>query len=197
MISTGQKRDLVLIRRIGCNRSFRSKAQYNTKRKRSIQTSNNDKQHKKKRLKATQNHSTTLTTIGSPSEKENVVLSSRLSLVWQYATRTDDPNYATCNLCSNNKRISTNNGSTSTLRQHLITKHGKTDLMVVNGKKKISSEPISITRKQQLHDLLINCIVIDSRTFNEYEKPGIRKVLEEAFPGKPFLHHCLCHSVNA
>ncbi|CAM4822508.1 unnamed protein product [Rotaria magnacalcarata] len=108
---------------------------------------------------------------------------SRISEVWKYAIREDDPNYATCCLCKEYKRISTNNGSTSTLRRHLILKHKLKDLILPNIKTKRSTLSMDPIRKQQLHNLSVDCIVRDSRTFNDFEKPGIKRLLQEFIPG--------------
>ncbi|CAF5228710.1 unnamed protein product, partial [Rotaria magnacalcarata] len=81
-------------------------------------------------------------------------------------------------------RISTNNGSTSTLRRHLILKHKLKDLILPNIKTKRSTLSMDPIRKQQLHNLSVDCIVRDSRTFNDFEKPGIKRLLQEFIPGK-------------
>ncbi|CAF2839444.1 unnamed protein product [Rotaria sp. Silwood2] len=54
--------------------------------------------------------------------------SSEPSAVWNYVNRGDDKNYAQRLLCD--KRISTNNWSTTTLRPHFIEQHNKTDLIL-------------------------------------------------------------------
>ncbi|CAF1114440.1 unnamed protein product, partial [Didymodactylos carnosus] len=116
------------------------------------------------------------------SDEDNVATQFGSSLVWQYATRCIDRNYAICNLCSNDKRISTNHGSTSTLRQHLISKHGKNELMIPIDKKKDKSLPFSLEKKRQLDDYLIKSVASDARTFNDFGKSGIKKFLEAALP---------------
>ncbi|CAM4846973.1 unnamed protein product, partial [Rotaria magnacalcarata] len=91
------------------------------------------------------------------SDKTNVKTWSRSSNVWQYVVRQPNSNYAICSLCTDKKRISANNGSTSTLRQHLILKHNIRELILPNRpeKRTHSSSSINISRKQQLHELLI------------------------------------------
>ena len=118
------------------------------------------------------------------SDDEDATVSSRSSLVWKYATRCSDPKFATCNLCPETRRISSNNGSTSTLRKHLISKHGKKELILLSEKKRNTGSAFDPERKPRLHDLLINCIVQDSRTFGDFEKPGMRQLLALVFPGK-------------
>jgi hypothetical protein len=109
---------------------------------------------------------------------------SHSSQVWQYAIRCPNSNYSTCRLCPDNKQISTNNGSTSTLRKHLISKHNIHVLVLTNDKRKSTKSSISINKKRELHDLFINCIIRDGRTFNDLHKPGMKKILQELIPGK-------------
>ena len=81
------------------------------------------------------------------------------SKVWQYATRLPNSNYSTCDLCPDKKKISTNNGSTSTLRKHLIAKHGIQELKLPIQKKKPKLLSIDPKRKNELHSLFINYII--------------------------------------
>ena len=118
------------------------------------------------------------------SDKTNTTVTSRSSNVWQYALRDGNQNFATCCLCPDNKRISTNNGSTSTLRRHLIVQHNKHELILPLKKRKHIQSTFSEIKKQELHNLIINCIVRDGRTFNDFEKPGTKKLLQELVPGK-------------
>ena len=83
---------------------------------------------------------------------EQLDSTKRASLVWKYATRFEGSNFAVCKLCDGEKRISTNSGSTSTLREHLISKHGKTELMI-HGKRKNNVKTMSSTRKEELNQL--------------------------------------------
>ncbi|CAF5016027.1 unnamed protein product [Rotaria sp. Silwood1] len=118
------------------------------------------------------------------SDTTNETKLLRSSAVWQYAVRDDNRNYATCCLCPDNKRISTNNGSTTTLRKHLIAKHNKLDLILPNSKRKHNKTLFNPIKKQQLHHMLIGCIIRDGRTFNDFEKAGIKKILQVLVPGK-------------
>ena len=108
----------------------------------------------------------------------------RLSEVWKYAVRENDLNYAICCLCKEYTRISTHNGSTSTLRRHLILKHNLKELILSSSKNKRAKFSIDPIRKQQLHNLSIDCIIRDSRIFNDLQKPGIKRLLQEIIPGK-------------
>jgi hypothetical protein len=87
-------------------------------------------------------------------------------------------------LCPDNKRISTSNGSTSTLRRHLILHHDKHELILSSKKRKHTQSTFSEIKKQELHNLIINCFIRDGRTFNDFEKPGAKKLLQELVPGK-------------
>ncbi|CAF5063478.1 unnamed protein product, partial [Rotaria sp. Silwood1] len=118
--------------------------------------------------------------VSSDTTNETKLLHS--SAVWQYAVRDDNRNYATCCLCPDNKRISTNNGSPTTLRKHLIVKHNKLDLILPNNKRKRNKTLFNPIKKQQLHHMLINCIIRDGRTFNDFEKAGIKKILQVLVP---------------
>ncbi|CAF3969746.1 unnamed protein product, partial [Adineta steineri] len=71
--------------------------------------------------------------------------------VWQYAVRDDNPNYSVCCLCSDNKRISTHNGSTTTLRKQLILKHNKADLVLSHIKRQRNKMLLNPIKKQELH----------------------------------------------
>ena len=104
--------------------------------------------------------------------------STRSSLVWQYAKTWTNPNYTTCNPCDN-KRISTTNCSTLTLSQHLILKHGQYELSTYEKDNSSSSPSFDINQKKKLHELIVNCVIHDSRTFSDFEIPGLRKLLKK------------------
>ncbi|CAF0831868.1 unnamed protein product [Didymodactylos carnosus] len=70
---------------------------------------------KNKSFKRSHNKSNSTSTKNVLSDKTNETGSTHSSSVWQYAIRINNSNYATCCLCTDGKRISTNNGSTSTL----------------------------------------------------------------------------------
>ncbi|CAF1469454.1 unnamed protein product, partial [Didymodactylos carnosus] len=79
--------------------------------------------------------------------------------VWLYATRAADGKSATCNICTAN--IKTNRYSTTTLRSHLVTQHGKTEL-------KLPSREI----KEEY-----------GRAFGDLSKPGISRLIHAIVPG--------------
>ncbi|CAF1096355.1 unnamed protein product [Adineta steineri] len=105
------------------------------------------------------------------------------SKIWDYAIRIPQSNYSICNLCPDERQISTNNGSTSSLRNHLINKHDIHALKLpIEKKKKINQCLVDPQRKSKLHKLLINCVIKDGRTFNDLQKPGMKNVLQELLP---------------
>ena len=79
------------------------------------------------------------------------------------------------------KRISTKGGATSTLRKHLVKKHNKIDLLLTSE----GGEPVermSSTKRNRLHQLLINAIIIDGRCFGDFRKSGFSRFLADAIP---------------
>ena len=60
--------------------------------------------------------------------------------VWQYTVHCSNFRFSICCLCPNDKEISINNGSTSTLRKHSITKHQLHELALPSKKcKRVTS----------------------------------------------------------
>ncbi|CAF1610488.1 unnamed protein product, partial [Adineta ricciae] len=104
------------------------------------------------------------------------------SKVWLYATKfTDhdsDSQQASCHLCD--YTCSCNSHSTSTIRQHLISKHSKADLVIE--KQNSSKSKMSEALKQKLHQLCYAAIVKDSRSFNDLNKSGIKAVFKKLCP---------------
>jgi hypothetical protein len=136
-----------------------------------------------KRLKVAKNKALVISTNNDLSIATNEKTSTQSSQVWKYAIRCPDSEFSICCLCPNEKKISTNNGSTSTLRKHLITKHQLYELALPNNKRKKTAPSINKNKKQHLHDLFTKCIIRDGRTFNDLQKPGLKKILQELIPG--------------
>jgi len=108
------------------------------------------------------------------------------SPVWQYATRSNDRSYANCSLC--NRRISTANWSTTSVRRHLVQVHNKTELMLPNEGKGKNSSKISQELKEKLHKLSVEAIIRDNLPFTAFHKSGLSNLIQEAVPGmKEFL----------
>ncbi|CAF1176070.1 unnamed protein product [Adineta ricciae] len=115
------------------------------------------------------------------SSTDQVVISRRLtSKVWLYATKLDATAQAACDLCE--FKCSCHSHSTSTIRQHLISKHKKTDL-IVKSSSRSSKSKISEALKNELHQLCYSAIVKDSRSFNDLNKTGIKALLNKLCPG--------------
>ena len=118
----------------------------------------------------------------SDDDETNVQPPRKLSAIWQYATRTDDKSYAKCLLC--NKRITTSNWSTTTLRNHLVKTHNKVELMIPLAEIKRNSSTITKEVKEKLHQLCVEAIIRGSLPFNTFDQPGLSKLMREAVPGK-------------
>jgi hypothetical protein len=164
--------------------SDQTKHTSNGEQRTTMSESTQSKEKRRRNLPSSTQQPTTSNIVDMSSDEDDVIVPGRSSLVWRYATRCSDPRFATCDLCPSKRRISTNNGSTSTLRQHLISKHGKGELTLPGDKKRSTATAFDPERKRRLHDLLINCIIRDSRTFGDFEKPGMKQVLKLAFPGR-------------
>ncbi|CAF2776273.1 unnamed protein product [Rotaria sp. Silwood2] len=141
------------------------------------------------------NNSTRISTITYESDTDDdqsiELRSSKTSSVWQYATRIDK-NFSQCDLCD--KRISTSNWSTTYLRQHLIEKHNKTDLILPHTQKNNKCKIVKNVRNK-LHQLAVEAVIRDGLPFNVFKKPGLSKLLEEAMPGyrPPHRNHITRH----
>jgi hypothetical protein len=107
------------------------------------------------------------------------------SMVWEYATRNIDNQTATCTKC--NAVIKTTNWSTTGLRKHLTQVHKITTMPPVVAVKKSTISP---KLRKELHDLIVKSIIQDSRSFNDFRRPGMMKFLKKAVPGKhPILNN--------
>jgi hypothetical protein len=102
------------------------------------------------------------------------------SKVWLYATKLDADAQAACDLCD--FKCSCHSHSTSTIRQHLISKHNKTDL-IMKSSLNSSKRKISEALKNELHQLCYSAIIKDSRSFNDLNKGGIKVLLNKLCPG--------------
>lgn len=103
----------------------------------------------------------------------------RESVVWKYAARNIDSQTATCLKCS--AVIKTSNWSTTGLRKHLIQVHKITTIPSSVAAKKATIPP---ALRRELHELVIKAIIQDSRSFNDFRRPGMVKFLKKAVPGK-------------
>lgn len=101
------------------------------------------------------------------------------SKVWLYAKKSDDGKQASCLLC--NFICSCHSHSTSTIRQHLISKHDKKDLIIPPSDSDKSNLPGAL--KKELHQLCYYAIIKDSRPFNDLNKIGIKTLINKLYPG--------------
>ena len=139
--------------------------------------------HNNKKLKISKDNAVVTSKDTDSTTTINETTAVSASQVWQYAERCPNSNYSVCLLCPDNKKISTNNGSTSTLRKHLISKHQVHELTLSNDKRKRIIPSIDNKKIHQLNELFIKCVVRDGRTFNDLQKPGLKNVLQQIIPG--------------
>lgn len=102
------------------------------------------------------------------------------SKVWLYATKSDDGKTAMCNLCD--YACSSKSHSTSTIRNHLIRKHKKNELIITESSSK-STPKISERFKREMHSLCYNAIITDNRPFNDFRKKGLLAIFKKLCPG--------------
>ncbi len=92
-----------------------------------------------------------------------------------------------CNLC--NIDVKTSSGSNSNLRSNLGLKHEMKHLLTKSQlerkeNRSIVNEPIITNSERDLiHDKLVDSIIEDSRTFNDFLKSGIKKLFKLLKPG--------------
>jgi hypothetical protein len=102
--------------------------------------------------------------------------------VWEHAQRNIDAQTATCLKC--NATIKTTNWSTTGLRKHLSQVHKITTMASTVAVKKSTISP---KFRKELHELVVKSIIQDSRSFNDFRRPGMLKFLKKAVPGKHSL----------
>ena len=139
--------------------------------------------HNNKKLKISKDNAAVTSKDNYSTITTNETTAVQASQVWQHAERCPNSNYSICLLCPDNKKISANNGSTSTLRKHLISKHQVHELALPNNKRKRIIASMDIKKTHQLNELFIKCVVRDGRTFNDLQKPGMKYVLQQIIPG--------------
>ncbi|CAF1488687.1 unnamed protein product [Adineta ricciae] len=98
------------------------------------------------------------------------------SNVWAYAKKISKEKA----LCACKIYIKTPNGSTSTLRKHLIQKHNLIHLQPPSNPRTRTNSSISRDKKNRLDHLAYMAIFEDGRTFGDLRKNGMSKFLNEA-----------------
>ena len=91
----------------------------------------------------------------------------------------------TCMDC--NIFVSTSQRSDANLRTHLANHHGMNQVLLPSQQKRKENkteyrETMPIEEKRKIDDELIECIIKDSHSFNDFEKPGMRKFLNVVLP---------------
>ncbi|CAF1628943.1 unnamed protein product, partial [Didymodactylos carnosus] len=113
--------------------------------------------------------------INQNHEEQQLFNEKKTSIVWNHAIKISSQ-LASYNECG--KVISTSGGSTSTLSYHLMSKHRILDASVpsisLHRKRGILPPP----EKRRLNLLSIKCIIEDSRTFSDLNKPGTQKLFD-------------------
>lgn len=108
----------------------------------------------------------------------------RESDVWKYAIKNSDRQSATCTLCK--AVIKTTNFSTTGLIKHLRQVH---KINIETPVSTVEKPKFPQKLKNELHDLAVKAIVEDSRSFNDFRKPGMMKFLKKIVPGKHLTSH--------
>ncbi|CAF2863757.1 unnamed protein product [Rotaria sp. Silwood2] len=129
------------------------------------------------------------TSTPTPLSQQNIGGRKFISRVWLYAKKSDDDQEAACLLCD--YICSCRSHSTSTIRQHLIIKHNKTDLILKSSSVHAKSK-ISEALKNELHQLCYVAIIKDSRPFNDLNKIGITALINKLYPG-----HWMSNSIDS
>ena len=131
--------------------------------------------------------STQSLTTTSATNTESIPITLK-SDVWQHFERCNNAGSLTakCLLCQT--QLLTPNYGTSTLRRHLIQRHGLKEFAP-------SDEPpapvvhanLSRSEKKKLDYLATNAIIQDARAFGDLQKPGIQKFINALLPGKIYF----------
>jgi hypothetical protein len=110
---------------------------------------------------------------------DNVVEKQLKANVWNYAKKitTEQAQCMKCKLF-----IKTVQGGTTTLRKHLVSKHGLCQLEL-NSSPRQKKNTISREKKKRLDHLANLAIFEDGRTFGDFRRSGITKFFAEAIPG--------------
>lgn len=105
--------------------------------------------------------------------------SSNESSVWKHATKNEDGT-ASCRICG--LVVKRTNGSTTGLRKHLLQVHKIQErTSKKNGNKSAKFSP---SLRKELHTLVIEAIVKDGRSFDDFRRPGVMRIFQRIVPGK-------------
>lgn len=108
--------------------------------------------------------------------------SSKHPQVRSYYSKINKDDYQ-CNECG--AEVKTNNSSDANLRTHMARKHERNDLLLPSQMKKPTAKvgaEISTEEKNLLHRAVVDCILTDTRPFNDFNKAGIKVFLQKIRP---------------
>ena len=89
-----------------------------------------------------------------------------------------------CSLCEHETVIKLGNNSDLNLRSHLAFIHGRTDLLTDGQKNRNNrNETFNLNDKKEIDAAVLSCIQEDSRPFNDFCKPGMRRLFQFIKPG--------------
>ena len=90
-----------------------------------------------------------------------------------------------CLKCDDKASPIKSNTGDGNLRKHLWHVHHDPDYLYPSQYKRLvknSVQSITPARKKELDEAIVNCIIQDSRTFNDFSKPGMREFLNKVVP---------------
>ena len=122
------------------------------------------------------------------SPAQDAVRTISKSDVWNYFERciSTASLKAKCLLCQH--ELSTPNYGTSSLKRHLEQIHGMKQFASADTPSLSTiSIKLSKSEKKKLDLLAVNAIIQDARGYGDFQKPGIKKLINALKPGKNFF----------
>jgi hypothetical protein len=130
-----------------------------------------------------------LPTLPLTTTSDDVLANKTLkSNVWEHFEQIIDtlPLKAKCLLCQ--EELLTPNYATSSLRRHLIQRHGLQKFGSTETLRPSEfNRNLSKKENEKLDSLAVDAIIQDSRVFNNFQKSGLKKCINALRPGKDFL----------
>ncbi|CAF1212449.1 unnamed protein product [Rotaria sordida] len=126
----------------------------------------------------------TTTTTPPTTVPDESIMTTLKSNVWEYFERCTNvhPLKAKCSIC--NEDLLTPNYGTSSLKRHLIQRHSLKQFTAKETSNRFTSSIIlSRTEKRRLDSIAINAIIKDSRAFGDFQKSGLKKLIDALKPG--------------
>ncbi|CAF1462295.1 unnamed protein product [Adineta ricciae] len=100
------------------------------------------------------------------------------SAVHEYAEKFS-PNEYQCKICA--KIIRCTVDTNSNIRRHLALNHGKVQLACKSHRS--SRMTISLEKRKRFDEAALNCIITDTRCWNDFKRPGMASFLSIVVPG--------------